>query len=119
MKKIFVLLLLGILFFGCTQIGPRTNGSTNQTLSGPVGGVISIHIKNFAFDPSEFSVTRGSKVIWVNDDGVPHSIKASGFESPTLSQGASYEHVFTEAPGDYSYICGIHPAMHGKITVTP
>jgi len=143
MRLIAIMAILGILLFGCTQAPnaaadnatapgmaqppaappPATAPGTPTPNKAPPPGmenvtaVFTIHIKNFAFEPSEVTVPSGAKVVWVNDDGAQHIIKAAGFESAALSNGAAYEHVFSE-PGDYPYSCGIHPSMQGKITVS-
>jgi plastocyanin len=55
----------------------------------------------------------------VNDDQFDHSIVADddSFESPTLGKGDTFEHEFDQ-PGQFSYICGIHPYMTATIEVT-
>jgi len=141
--NIILLLLMGMLLLGCaqtggTQAGGQAASTANQSGStgggnagnGSGGGVpgtgdgssaaarVTVHIRNFAFDPAEITVKQGQTVAWVNDDSVQHIVKADGFESPALQNGGTYEHIFTEAPGEYTYICGIHPSMHGKVTVT-
>jgi len=81
-----------------------------------VTAIFTIHIKDFAFEPSEVTVPNGAKVVWVNDDTVAHSINGgAAFTSPMIPGGGTYEHVFSE--GTYSYVCGAHPTMHGKIIV--
>jgi plastocyanin len=54
----------------------------------------------------------------MNDDGAPHSIAVNnGSVSDTLMPGSSYSTNF-DGPGDYDYLCSIHPYMAGKIIVT-
>jgi plastocyanin len=132
MKRIVILLALGILLFGCTQYGgggngygtttPNTSGTGGTTPSGPggTGATVTVHIKNFAFGPADITIKKGDTVVWANDDAVPHSIKsASGaFDSSPIAPGSTTQHTFTDAPGVYQYSCGIHPSMHGSITIT-
>lgn len=125
MKRLVVLIALALLLAGCAQQAQsppaqNTGGSGGAGGSGGSGAAakVVIHIKNFAFDPAQASVKQGDTVEWVNDDSVPHSIKAAGFTSPSIPNGGTYTHTFTEAPGDYSYACGIHPSMTGVVTVT-
>jgi plastocyanin len=57
-------------------------------------------------------------VIWVNDDGAPHSIAMrNGVVSETLTPGASFA-VQLDRADNYDYLCSIHPYMTGKIVVT-
>jgi plastocyanin len=78
-----------------------------------------IKIGNFAFAPAEITVAAGTKVTFRNDDDMIHSIVAAdgSFHSQGLDTGDEFSFTF-EKPGDYAYICGLHPFMQGKITVT-
>ncbi len=77
-----------------------------------------ITINGFAFIPALLELNPGETVTWVNDDGAPHSIAVkNGAVSDTLMPGSSYGAGF-DRPGDYDYLCSIHPYMTGKIIVT-
>ena len=39
------------------------------------------------------------------------------FHSQNIGQGATFAYTF-DKPGDFTYVCGIHPQMTGTITVT-
>ncbi|MDD5171758.1 MAG: cupredoxin domain-containing protein [Candidatus ainarchaeum sp.] len=127
MKQIILLLALGLLLLGCTQqggtggYGTGTQGGTGTPSGTPsgTGATSTVHISGYAFQPADLTVKQGTTVTWVNDDSVPHHLKMNGvFESSTLSNGQSYTHTFTEAPGSYPYSCTIHPSMQGTVTVT-
>ena len=77
-----------------------------------------VTINGFAFMPSLLEVSPAETVTWMNDDGAPHSIAVNnGAVSDTLMPGSSYSTNF-DGPGDYDYLCSIHPYMAGKIIVT-
>jgi YVTN family beta-propeller protein len=77
-----------------------------------------VTISGFAFTPALLQVGTGENVTWVNDDGAPHSIALkNGKASDTLMPGSSYSTNF-DHPGNYDYLCLIHPYMSGKILVT-
>ena len=78
----------------------------------------SVSISGFQFAPGSMVVKTGTKVTWQNNDNVPHNIVASdnSFHSPNLNKGDKFEFIFTQ-PGQFDYICGIHPSMHGKVIV--
>jgi YVTN family beta-propeller protein len=77
-----------------------------------------VSINEFAFMPALLEVSPAETVTWMNADGAPHSITVSnGAISNTLMPGSSYSIEFTH-PGDYDYVCSIHPYMAGKIIVT-
>jgi plastocyanin len=78
-----------------------------------------VHIADFAFGPPTLSINPGSTVTWTNDDSFAHSIVANdvSFHSDDIGQSETFEHVF-DTPGEFTYVCGIHPQMSGTITVT-
>ena len=82
--------------------------------------VVTIDIRNFAFDPATVTVHPGDTVEWKNDDSAPHTATTnaskSGFDSGIIQPGASWRH---QAPdkGTYNYICTIHPYMKGTLIV--
>ena len=73
---------------------------------------------NFAFSPASVTVNVGDTVTWSNHDDAPHNATADdgSFSTPTINDGQSASHRFTQ-PGTFSYICTIHPNMHGTIRV--
>jgi plastocyanin len=80
----------------------------------------TVDIDNFAFTPAALTVTAGSTVTWKNEDDSPHRIgdQNGTFKSAALDTDDSFSHTFA-APGEYPYICTIHPYMVGKIIVKP
>ena len=55
-----------------------------------------------------------------NGDDMVHTVVAEdgSFRSKALDTDDAFSFTFTAA-GDYAYVCGLHPFMHGKVTVTP
>ncbi|WP_422615747.1 plastocyanin/azurin family copper-binding protein [Nocardia jejuensis] len=82
-------------------------------------GPNDVIITNFAFAPATLTVTAGTTVTWTNRDEEPHNVSpaAGGFTSPNLGTGATYTFTFTTA-GSFTYVCSIHPFMHGTVVVT-
>jgi plastocyanin len=80
----------------------------------------TVNIDNFAFAPATLTVTAGTTVTWKNEDDSPHRIgdKNGTFKSAALDTDDTFSHTFA-APGEYPYICTIHPYMAGKIVVKP
>jgi len=80
---------------------------------------VKIDIKEFMFGPKDLNVAVGTKVTWVNDDEIPHTVAESHkvFRSGALDTGDSYFWVF-DTPGEYEYFCALHPQMLGKIVVS-
>jgi plastocyanin len=77
-----------------------------------------IAIVDFAFEPSEQTISTGEPITWQNDGQEPHNvIDADGaWESPALANGQTYTFTFS-TPGTYTYFCSIHSGMLGTITV--
>ncbi|HLI12247.1 MAG TPA: cupredoxin family copper-binding protein [Alphaproteobacteria bacterium] len=86
--------------------------------SAQAGKTAEIDIKNFHFAPETLSIAAGTTVTWVNADESPHTIaEANGaFRSAGLDTNDKFSHTFTQ-PGEFTYICTIHPQMVGKIIV--
>ena len=80
----------------------------------------TVDIDNVTFTPAALTVTAGTTVTWKNEDDSPHRIgdKNGTFKSAALDTDDSFSHTFV-APGEYPYICTIHPYMVGKIIVKP
>jgi plastocyanin len=80
---------------------------------------VKVDIKEFMYGPKDMTVPVGTKVTWVNDDEIPHTVAETHklFRSGALDTGDSYSWVFN-TPGEYEYFCALHPQMIGKIVVT-
>jgi plastocyanin len=119
MRKLVVLLVLGILLLGCTSSTAPPAQPAAPTQAPPAGtgpATLIVHIKNFAFSPAQITVNKGDMVQWVNDDSVPHLVKFPDFQSAALANGDTFEHTFGTA-GNFAYICGIHASMQGTVAV--
>lgn len=90
-----------------------TLGSAQQTYE--------VSIRDFKFDPPVVHIRVGDAVRWTNNEKrTSHSVFFTGvtsLESDRLFPGESWQRVF-DKPGTYSYTCGPHPEMTGKIVVT-
>jgi len=77
-----------------------------------------VSIENNAFQPNVVTVELGTTVTWTNNQSVAHNVIFADFSSPLLEEGETFTHKFDKA-GTYTYKCGIHPSMTGKIIVKP
>jgi len=84
----------------------------------PAGGGGRITIKNFMFAPASLTIKAGGSVTWVNEDEEPHTVvSATGaFRSQAMDTKDSYTFKF-DKPGEYHFICTIHPQMMGTVIV--
>jgi len=87
---------------------------------------LTVPMANFVFNPQDVVIPVGTTVIWVNQDGAPHTATADDsklFKSDLLSKGQSFRHTFDQA-GEFPYYCELHGSaggqdMAGKIKVVP
>jgi plastocyanin len=80
----------------------------------------TIAIGNFTFVPNTLEVASGTKLIWVNQDDVPHTVIGTDGTSPIKSQPLDTDDRYSVAiakPGTYKYFCSLHPHMVGTIIV--
>jgi plastocyanin len=112
---LFGAVALGLLLLaGLTQV--LAGGSVAAAAASPA----TVNIDNFKFAPATLTVTAGTTVTWKNEDDSPHRIggKNGSFTSAALDTDGTFSHTFA-TPGEYPYICTLHPYMTGKIVVKP
>jgi len=114
------------LFFGAVGVAslfavalPRLTAAGDVAPTAAAANA-TVKVDNFAFLPATLTVTPGTTVTWKNEDDSPHRIgdKNGSFKSAALDTDDTFSHTFS-APGEYPYICTIHPRMAGKIVVKP
>lgn len=131
---IFVILLNFFLISGCisssntqtskaptaivtTPIEPANTSITPvESLQITTPNTVDVNIANFDFVPSSVKISVGDTVKWLNLDSVPHHIHGDNFDSGLIQHEYTYSNTFTK-PGTYNYICSIHTAMKGTVTV--
>ena len=100
-------------------------GCGEDRATSPTGGSggasdVQVAIEGFEFVPPEIEVESGASVTWTNSDDSAHPIQDEGGlfpESEDLGAGDSFSFT-SDAPGQYPYICGIHPFMKGTVSVS-
>jgi amicyanin len=104
---------------------PPSNSGPPDATKAPLGGIapagalVKVSINDVAFDPTLLTVKAGTTLVWTNNEMVAHTVTFTDVaNSPILNRGDTFSRTFT-APGTYSYICSIHPFMHGTVVVTP
>lgn len=126
MRILSLLLAVGALAFvsGCGDDDNGDDGGGGAT-SPPAattpaasGGTVEIHMKDFAFDPTDVKVKVGQTVKWINDDTAPHDAVADDgqFKSDQFGQGGTFEYKADKA-GTISYVCTLHSNMKATLTV--
>src|SRR5689334_12109674 len=68
----------------------------------------TVEITKFAFAPKEITVAPGTKIVWTNRDGAPHTVTANdkSFASKGLDTDDKYEYTFSRE-GTFTYYCTV------------
>jgi plastocyanin len=136
-----LLTLLDLALAGCMEnsVRPEAGNGTSDTKTGsvpcnPAPEVVPVRAKapapkavakeitidNFSYNPAKLTVPVGTKVTWINQDDVPHTVTSSAkprrFNSGTLDTEDRFSYVFT-TPGTYKYFCAVHPHMTAQVIV--
>jgi plastocyanin len=85
----------------------------------PQPGPGMVSIADFKFGPETVVVAPNAQITWFNADSSPHQVTltgAKGFRTPVVLKGKTTQLTLADT-GIYDYICGLHPAMKGKIEV--
>jgi plastocyanin len=76
-----------------------------------------VNVASFAFLPAKISAAAGKPLTFFNSDDTPHQITVrNGPRSPVFLRGQKAS-ITIDKPGEYNYICGLHPSMKGVIEV--
>jgi len=115
--------LLILLTFGLVACGgDGDNSSAEEGATAKPGGEApradKVRIVEFFYDPDPVTVQVGGKVIWQNEDTLPHTATAEDedFDTGTIEPGKLKSETFKQA-GIYRYVCEIHPRMSGTVEV--
>lgn len=86
---------------------------------------VDVTIEKYQYQPAVVRVAVGDTVRWINKERRQyHSVQLhrdasedAVLDSRYLFPGDHWQHTFTRA-GNYSYLCGPHPEMQGRVEVT-
>ena len=90
----------------------------SQTLvKGKKADASDVQIASFAFMPAKISALAGKALTFFNSDDTPHQITVSGGPRTEVFLRGQKASLTIDKPGEYNYICGLHPSMKGVIEV--
>lgn len=99
-----------------TSTSPVASASASSgTVESPKQST-AVSIKDFKFAPETIEINKGETVTWKNEDSATHTVAFDAFQSGTMKQGDTFEHIF-DTVGTFSYYCGNHPNMIGTVKV--
>lgn len=82
-----------------------------------------VTIRTFQFEPAQLEVKAGTRITWINQDDIRHTVTSgspenrdSRFDSSLAGKEANFTFTFTQ-PGTYTYFCNRHQHMRGQIQV--
>jgi plastocyanin len=76
-----------------------------------------VNIASFAFLPAKISAMAGKALTFLNSDDTPHQITVANGPSTAVFLRGQKASLTIDKPGEYNYICGLHPSMKGSIEV--
>jgi plastocyanin len=93
----------------------------SNTFPGPqalVKGVKGdVNIASFAFMPAKITAAVGKALTFLNSDDTPHQITVTNGPKTGVFLRGQRASITFDKPGEYNYICGLHPNMKGVIEV--
>lgn len=97
---------------GCAPTKPEVTPSANDEAPDFI-----VQVVDNAYEPRELSVRPGQAVQWEFLGSQEHDVVAEdeSFVCELMKTG-TYTHVF-ETPGEFAYLCSIHPEMTGVVFV--
>jgi plastocyanin len=113
-------LTVAVLALGVAACGGDDGGGEQGASSEacPDGAVV-IEMVDIKFDPDEATADAGQQICWTNEDSFDHNAVAesgANFESELFGKGETFTTTVDE-PGTVDYVCTIHPAMTGTLTI--
>ena len=128
--KLLIALGLALLLAGCSPSAARSERSAGSRV------IHTVTIQGLAFQPANLTVARGTRITWINEDNVEHtvtsgrpgkdaipgvskgtaSVPTGVFDHPLSRNDASFSFSF-EKPGAFTYFCRIHSSMRGVVVV--
>jgi plastocyanin len=76
-----------------------------------------VNIASFAFLPAKISAAAGKPLTFFNSDDTPHQITVTNGPRSLVFLRGQKASITIDKPGEYNYICGLHPSMKGVIEV--
>ena len=115
---------LGVFSMWNPNVPPVAQASdVRQAVSTAISqeGTVNLTIENFGHLEARLEV--GQIVVWTTVDGVPHTVTSDSrgvaegsFDSGYIAPGQSFALRF-DRPGEYPYVCTLHPFMTGTVIV--
>ncbi|MGB6058573.1 MAG: cupredoxin domain-containing protein [Microthrixaceae bacterium] len=124
-RRSALLISLCTLFVLATGCGSSSDASSAEAgakaeTGGASPAAAVVHIKDYAYDPTELDVKAGQQIKFINDDDVEHTATADdkSFDTGSLAPGESKTvTVKSGVTGADSYFCTVHNYMKATVTI--
>lgn len=91
------------------------DAGSSATSEAPVAGT-EVAVVDNDFEPAALEVEAGDTVTWTWEGGNQHDVAFDQVASE-IQTGGTWTRTFDE-PGEYDYLCTVHPNMQGTVVVT-
>jgi putative membrane protein len=109
--------------YGASTGSSASSAINATTVSNVKSGTATVVIKNMQFSPATLTVKAGTKVTWVNQDAVAHTVTSGlrgapdgKFDAKLEDSGKQWSFTFNKV-GTYNYYCKPHQNMNAKVVV--
>jgi plastocyanin len=83
--------------------------------------VVTVEIGDFEFLPTPVQVDLCDAVVWSNVHSQPHTSTGNGdvsWSTGNIAAAADSDPIVFDTPGEFAYMCALHPFMKGVVEVT-
>ena len=109
---VLMFLVTGSIFNGCKDNSTSSYGGSSSGGGNPPDN--QIWIQNISFNPGTKTISKGTKITWVNKDSYAHTVTSGTpgnpdgiFDSGNIGGGATFSYTFNTS-GTFKYYCRIH-----------
>jgi plastocyanin len=129
------LALITVTLLGACGSDDRASDPTTTTTAGTAAGAsgdavdcmesdgetVTVDIGDFEFIPDPVAVSACDQIVWTNTHDQAHTSTGSGdvsWSTGNIAPGADADPIVFDTPGEFAYMCALHPFMKGTVAVT-
>jgi len=104
------------------------SGTTETTTGGEAidctaspGETVTVEIGDFEFIPDRVQVNACDEIVWSNTHNQSHTSTGNGdfsWSTGNIAAGSEGDPVVFDTPGEFAYMCALHPFMKGTVEVS-
>jgi plastocyanin len=96
-----------------------SDDATSTSRTGPCR-TLTVSVGDFTYSPADVEVHPCDAVVWKNAHDQAHTSTGQGaqtWNTGTIEPGRTSTPVSFDDRGSFTYICALHPFMHGEVHV--